>query len=713
MTREEVYSACKTALTKSNVLLLEAATGLGKSKISIDLINWIAQEIYKSRKPKMFLLVAKRVHKQTWKDEFDKWGGIKADVTMECYESLQKHTGESFDFILLDECFRGDTEILTNSGYKQFKDLTEEDLVAQFTQEGNIEFVKPLRLIKRRHTGEICKLHLGRERYCYLTPNHNMVYKTPWVDGWRMKPVKDLTSYSDITIPVSGKGTGCNESLTPLDRLLIAVQADGGLQRHQLHCSVYSVAVKKERKKERLKSILSQLSNWTKIDNYRDYDRYLVQLPIGDAKLLSTHFEVNMGYDRANAFIDEVLEWDGSKACGGNTVYYSSKIKENADFVAAVAIQAGYKVLQSVEEDDRKDNHSPIYRLFMRKLEGTSTQPMTKEYIPYDDDVYCVEVPTHMIVVRSEGYSFIAGNCHHIASEKRMQELKTLKYGYMIGLSATIPRNVKAYFRFNFHSQVVSCDIIEAIEAEVLPEPTILLFPLQVENTKMSETIEVNKPKQQKFLQTWVDGKDPNVIYGDYKDYWKYKKSKQHAILRCTQKQKLMELDKTIEWFKKKAMTGNQAMKQTWLYFCGKRLEFLADCKLQWVKLILHHLDKERTITFCKTISQTEQLGKNCIHSQNKDATKIYERFNAGKIDHITAVNILNENANLVNCRYGIFCNITSSEIITQQRQGRLLRHKDPVMVIPYYKGTREEELVLKAIEGFSKVKTIQSISEI
>ena len=160
-------------------------------------------------------------------------------------------------------------------------------------------------------------------------------------------------------------------------------------------------------------------------------------------------------------------------------------------------------------------------------------------------------------------------------------------------------------------------------------------------------------------------------------------------------------------------MSGNQAMKQTWLYFCGKRLEFLADCKLQWVKLILYHLDKERTITFCKTILQTEVLGKNCIHSQNKDAAKIYEKFNTGKIDHITAVNILNENANLVNCRYGIFCNITSSDIITQQRQGRLLRHKDPIMVIPYYKGTREEELVMKAIEGFGKVKTIHSIQEI
>lgn len=320
--------------------------------------------------------------------------------------------------------------------------------------------------------------------------------------------------------------------------------------------------------------------------------------------------------------------------------------------------------------------------------------------------------PTAKINIRMECYESMHKCCddrwdivlsdevHHL-SEARQKTLKTMSFGYFIGLSATIPQKLKMWFRYNYHSEVVSCDIIESIDSEVLPEPTILLFPLQVENTRMSETIELN-PK----------AKGP-IVHGEYKDYWKLKKQKVHAILKCTQKQKLMDLDKSIEWYKKKTMSGNQAMKQSWLYLCGKRLEFLADCKLQWVKLILHHLDNERTITFCKTIAQTEQLGKNCIHSQNKDATKVYDDFNNKKINHITAVNILNENANLVDCQYGIFCNITSSEIITQQRQGRLLRHKDPVMVIPYYIGTREEELVKKGIEGFKSVKTIHSISEI
>lgn len=302
-----------------------------------------------------------------------------------------------------------------------------------------------------------------------------------------------------------------------------------------------------------------------------------------------------------------------------------------------------------------------------------------------------------------ERWDIVLGDEVHHLSEARQKTLKAMNFGYFIGLSATIPQKLKMWFKYNYHSEVVSCDIIESIDSEVLPEPTILLFPLQVENTRMSETIEIN-PK----------AKGP-TYQGEYKDLWKYKRAKQHAILRCTQKQKLMELDKLIEWYKKKAMAGNLAMKQTWLYFCGKRLEFLADCKLQWVKLILHHLDKERTITFCKTIAQTEQLGKNCIHSQNKDATKVYDDFNNKKLDHITAVNILNENANLVDCKYAVFCNLSSSEVTIPQRIGRSMRHKHPVIIFPYYTGTREEEILQKMLEGFNKnfIKTIHSINEI
>ena len=355
MTREEIYDACLKGIGKSNCLLLEAATGLGKSKISIDLVNHLCDTVYKGKKTNILLLVAKTVHKQTWKDEFEKWGGIKVDtLCIECYESLRKHAGEHFTFVLMDEV-------------------------------------------------------------------------------------------------------------------------------------------------------------------------------------------------------------------------------------------------------------------------------------------------------------------HHVKSDVRLGILNTIKYNYMIGLSATIPRGLKFYFKTRHHSEIVSCNIIEAIEDDVLPEPEIILYPLDVDNKNYTETIELN-PK--------AKGK---VFKGDYMDYWKVKKHKVHAILKCTPRQKLNEMNNLITWQKNKYITSkNPVIEKMWLHQCGKRLEFLAYCKNDIVKSILKRLERFRTITFCKTIEQCEVLGSHCIHSKNKDASDIYNTFNKKKIKHITAVNILNENANLVDCKYAIFANLSSSEVVIPQRLGKL-----------------------------------------
>lgn len=70
---------------------------------------------------------------------------------------------------------------------------------------------------------------------------------------------------------------------------------------------------------------------------------------------------------------------------------------------------------------------------------------------------------------------------------------------------------------------------------------------------------------------------------------------------------------------------------------------------------------------------------------------------------------------NLVNCRIGIFCNLNSSEIITKQRIGRLLRHESPIVIVPYFKDTREEELMEKMLQEYSEdsVKIVSNINEI
>ena len=106
MTREEVNNLALSKIDKTKYLILELITGFGKTLLAINLINRICDRVFKNDEcpTTILILVAKTVHKQTWKDEIEKWGGIKSDyITIECYESLKNYENSYFDIVVADE----------------------------------------------------------------------------------------------------------------------------------------------------------------------------------------------------------------------------------------------------------------------------------------------------------------------------------------------------------------------------------------------------------------------------------------------------------------------------------------------------------------------------------------------------------------------------------------------------------------------------------
>ena len=286
----------------------------------------------------------------------------------------------------------------------------------------------------------------------------------------------------------------------------------------------------------------------------------------------------------------------------------------------------------------------------------------------------------------------VLDECHHVGSETRLNALSTINIAYnLIGLSATVSRELRTWFKRKYRTTIVSCTTQDAVDSGILPDPIIYLMPLVLDNQHVTELYEINKK----------DSSEP--VLGQYKDLWVLKRRGKHALIRCTKRQYLNELDGLVQFYKKKAMGGSTIMKNLWLRACGERLTYLANAKNQQVQAILSKLKNYRTITFCTSIAQSEVLGKNCIHSKNKTAQVTLNKFNEGKIKHITACHMLNESVNLTNCKYGIFANINASETIQIQRIGRSLRHKSPIIIIPFFRDTREEELVRKWMENYNK----------
>jgi hypothetical protein len=122
-------------------------------------------------------------------------------------QSADRLRGISADANFFDECFAEGTQVLTDKGWVNFEDLTEENLhqykFATASLTHKLEYQKASRLISREYEGDILEFCDYGGISIRVTPNHNMyVYperKTcsgfsehPWLISWKFVKAWDL-----------------------------------------------------------------------------------------------------------------------------------------------------------------------------------------------------------------------------------------------------------------------------------------------------------------------------------------------------------------------------------------------------------------------------------------------------------------------------------------------------------------------------------------
>lgn len=286
----------------------------------------------------------------------------------------------------------------------------------------------------------------------------------------------------------------------------------------------------------------------------------------------------------------------------------------------------------------------------------------------------------------------IFDECHHL-SERAREAAEEFNSKYYILLSATVGRNLKIDLKLLFPQlECYKISMREAIEGEILPDPKVFLIPLELNSSLNTENLVINANAKGKVLTAPF-----NYRFTARKD----KKNK--YIIPCTQQQYYQDISNTIDFYKRNYLsTNNKVMYFKWQQKARERLVWLSGLKDNIILKILNQFKDKRTLTFCNGIEQTQVLGEYCINSKNKESAQYLQDFNDGKINHITACNMLNEGVNLKNCQIGIFVSINSSDIMVKQKNGRILRHEDPIIIIVFYKNTREEELVLEMIKNYN-----------
>lgn len=138
-------------------------------------------------------------------------------------------------------CYSEDTEVLTNTGWKYFKDLSDNDLVAQYNEDKSVEFVKPLKYFRDYYKGKL--IHFKQDCDAskidlLVTSNHKMVRRSQKTDKLQLfEASAALTSSSytrSLLLVTSGYTKNKNSyGLSSLDKLKIAFQADGSYPSHK------------------------------------------------------------------------------------------------------------------------------------------------------------------------------------------------------------------------------------------------------------------------------------------------------------------------------------------------------------------------------------------------------------------------------------------------------------------------------------------------
>lgn len=317
-------------------------------------------------------------------------------------------------------CYDDITEVLTDNGFKLFKDLTKEDKVAQYLEDGTIEFVKPTAYYNMPYKGKMVRYYSNGYSYvdCVVTPNHKMVRlnKTKGIQLFEAgyKEESKTTGYNTTnSVVISGILKGVAK-LSPMEQLAIAFQADGALpNRSEAYKSgQIRFSLKKQRKIDRLDNILSALSlDFSKSNkDKKGYVSYWIKTNEHFFDKEFSWVKLCNGDTWAKAFINELQFWDGT--IKGNCIVYSNTNELAIKKVLELCAVSGYKSQYSFYFDNRGDRLLQ-YTVVIQDKQAIYGKGVKREFIDYDSTVHCVSVPSKMIITKRNNRVIICGNTEH------------------------------------------------------------------------------------------------------------------------------------------------------------------------------------------------------------------------------------------------------------------------------------------------------------
>jgi intein/homing endonuclease len=346
-------------------------------------------------------------------------------------------------FTRSDGCYSDDTEILTENGWKLFKDLKPNEKVATLNPvTGELEYQVPTNYIRYYYRGKMFH-QKGKRIDLLVTPNHRM-YVRRWrnwdkfrdeVSGFELIEVTKLPKQVEYKRDAKWRGASPKYFILPSVkrhpygnpepkkiemikwlRFFGIWLAEGFVYKSKdnRHFMVYICQKTKEN--------LPIIEKWIKEAGFKtsyQKDRfvicskqlycYLEQFGHAESKFIPKEIKA-LSPNLLRVLIESMCLGDGSPTTRkGGRIYwrYGTKSKQLADDLQEIAFKAGFVATIHYSEKEQ------LYTVTISdwgKTIRVNKGVDNREWIDYDGYVYCVEVPNHVVYVRRNGKAIWSGN---------------------------------------------------------------------------------------------------------------------------------------------------------------------------------------------------------------------------------------------------------------------------------------------------------------
>jgi DNA-directed RNA polymerase II subunit RPB2 len=341
-------------------------------------------------------------------------------------------------------CVLGDTEVLTENGWIKICNITINDKVASLVDGKYIEYVNPIETYKFKYNGKMYKLNsqqvdldvtIDHELYAKRNKEYFELIPAKYIVGKKYKLKKDCeNNFKDIEYITMPKYKSQEEKRLKMDyflEILGIFMANGCVNKNR----VYLTGIK-NRKIKNIKEVCSKLN--LKIifcDSGNNYindiqlANFLKPLSVGAINKYLPKYVMKLSAKQSKILLESLISCDISHNNQRPECYYTSS-KKLADDVMKLAIHCGWG--GSIKTIRKKDKYGIIYgdtngtinadtlsiRIIKSKNKPTinhghvnNQNRQTELIYDYIGYVYCLQVPSHVFMMRLNGKNVWIGNC--------------------------------------------------------------------------------------------------------------------------------------------------------------------------------------------------------------------------------------------------------------------------------------------------------------